>query len=140
MLYGITPKKQTKSLQSEIMPFVEKPTIGKVSKIEIGLNAQQKFFFRYVVFELINERTDKRTPMDKITSRSVYLYRFNVEKDLEHNKYSFPLRIPVHKEASRNDKFICIKWQIKLQAVVTESKNSEDLFSSESSALELEVL
>lgn len=121
----------------------EKPAIGKVAPMGVTIRPKQDFFLQYILFEVVNERTDKRAPMDRITSRSRYLYQHNIEKPItanSENKFSLPVRIPVHKEASRNDKFICIKWQITLQAVFKHSDEDKDLLAATGNLMEMEVV
>jgi hypothetical protein len=142
-MYGRSKLKQVKNVEVELHLPQDKPTIGKVSKIETVLRSKEAMHFAYAMFELINERTDKRAPMDRITSRSRYLYRCNVEKTLDvngENKFSFNIRIPVHKEPSRNDKFICIKWQISLQAVVKKTAEDKDFLGTQANPIEFEVV
>lgn len=142
-MYGRSKVKQTKSVEVEFHLPQEKPTIGKVSSIETVLRTKEPFYFAYALFELINERTDKRAPMDRITSRSRYLFRCNIDKMLEanvENKHAFRVRIPVHKEPSRNDKFICIKWQISLQAMVKKSAEDKEVVAAQVNPIEFEVV
>lgn len=141
-MYGHPKAKNVKDVEVEVNLPEEKPSIGKVCQIEIVVRPQEAGFMRYAFFELINERTDKRAPMDRVTSRSRYFYRYNVEQSMDadgENKYSFPMRIPVHKEPSRNDKFICIKWQLSLKAVFSKEEEGE-LLCAEATPLELDVI
>lgn len=143
-MYGRVKRKPIKNVEIKLCPPQEKPTIGKLCPVEVLVCPQQAYYIKYVLFELINERTDKRAPTDRITSRSGYIYRFNVEKAIEtlngDNKYTFQLRIPVHKEASRNDKFICIKWQIGLEVIMTVNEDDKELLSACAPAFEVEVV
>lgn len=143
-MYGLIKRKPVKNVEVGICPPQEKPAIGKVCSIDVLLHPQQEYFFKYVLFDLVNERTDKRAPMDRITSRSEYFYRFNVDKpmgaDHGEKKYTFQLRIPVHKEPSRNDKFICIKWQLGLEVVLATSEENAELLGAPAPIIELEVV
>ena len=142
-MFGHPKAKSVKNIAVEICVPDDKPSVGKVSQMGIMVRPQQDFFLRFAFFELINERTDKRAPMDRVTSRSRYFYRFNVEKNLEvdkENKYTFPMRIPVHKEPSRNDKFICIKWQLSLKAIATKNEDDNELLCAEATPIELEIV
>ena len=143
-MYGRTKLKIIKSVEVELVwPTEEKPTIGKASPIEIVLRTKEPLYCQYFLFELFNERTDKRAPMDRITSRSHYLYRFNVEKPLDpngENKYKFALRVPVHKEPSRNDKFICIKWQYTVQAILKHSPDDKESVAAQTILTDFEVV
>ena len=130
-------------MEVEISLPEEKPTIGKVSQIGIVVRPQEEMMARYAFFELVNERTDKRAPMDRVTSRSRYFYRYNIEKDIkmnEENRYSFPMRIPVHKEPSRNDKFIYIKWQLSLKLILSKNEEDKEMWCGEATPIELEVV
>ncbi|NUM35223.1 MAG: hypothetical protein HUU50_11800 [Candidatus Brocadiae bacterium] len=132
-----------KNLEVEVSLSEEKPTIGKSSQLQITMRLQEKVWFRYMFFELINERTDKRAPMDRVTSRSRYFYRYNIDKEISQeteNKHTFSLRIPIHKEPSRNDKFICIKWQLSAKAIVSKTEEDSNLLSAEATPMELEVM
>lgn len=134
--------KTVKTINVELCLPEEKPTVGKVSPIGVNIQCSEPFFFQYALFELVNERTDKRAPMDRITSRSRYLYKYNKEEALttEDNKYNFDLRIPVHKEPSRNDKFIYIRWQLSLHLVVTRSEEDSELLGVVVPPVDLEVV
>ena len=134
--------KVAKDVGIEVVLGEDKPTIGEVSSIAISVKAKQEVFLKYVLFELINERTDKRAPMDRITSRSRYLYRFNIDQKTngDTGKYEFKVRIPVHKEPSRNDKFICIKWQLGSQLIFQTSEENKELLRTLAPVTELEVV
>ncbi len=142
-MFGHPKAKPIKNLEMEVSLAEEKPTIGKASQVTINLKLQEKLWCRYIFFELINERTDKRAPMDRVTSRSRYFYRYNLDKEISQeteNKHTFSLRIPIHKEPSRNDKFICIKWQLGAKAIVSKTEEDTELLSSEATPMELEVM
>jgi hypothetical protein len=142
-MYGRTKIKPTKNVEVAMRLPEEKPCIGKVCMIDAVIRSKDPIFLQYVLFELVNERTDKRAPMDRVTSRSRYLSRFNVEKALEanaENKHTFRLRIPVHKEPSRNDKFICIKWQLSLQVVVKANEEDKELLAAQVAPVEFEIV
>lgn len=141
MLFGHPKSKLIKNVDMEISLPQVKPTIGKSSEVAVVVRPQEKIWLKYIFFELINERTDKRAPMDRVTSRSRYFYRFNVDKEIgegEH-KQSFSLRIPIHKEPSRNDKFICIKWQLGYKAILSKTEKDEELMGAEGTPIEMEV-
>ncbi len=142
-MFGHPKAKTTKDVHVEVLLPQEKPGIGKVSLITVHIRPTDGMHFRFVFFELINERTDKRAPMDRVTSRSRYFYRYNVEKAMEkdgENRHTFSMRIPVHKEASRNDKFICIRWQLSAKVILSKNENEPELLSAEATPLELEVV
>jgi hypothetical protein len=142
-MYGRPKTKLVKNVDVEIHLPEEKPTIGKVCPVKTNLRTKENIYCAYVLFELINERTDKRAPMDRVTSRSRYLYRFDLSKALDvngENTQTFNLRIPVHKEPSRNDKFICIKWQIGVHAVLKHSEEDKELLGAQLAPLEFEVV
>lgn len=129
-IFGYPKAKAIKNVSVEIIFSAdEKPTVGKSYPITLRLRPVEEMCFKFVFFELINERTDKRAPMDRVTSRSRYFYRYNVDKSIsqnEENKHAFSLRIPVHKEPSRDDKFIRIRWQLTAKVILSKSETASD--------------
>ena len=120
----------------------EKITIGQVSQIKVVMKPKENMWLRYIFFELLNERTDKRAPKDRITSRSRYHYRYNVDETIankEESQYIFPMRIPIHKEPSRDDKFICIKWQLHLKAYMSATEEDNELLQVNAPSIEVQI-
>lgn len=144
-MFGLQKAKNYKGLEVAILLPEEKSAIGQVTEVDLSLKATQPLWIRYVVFELINERIDKRAAKDKNTNSSNYVYRYNIEEalDLTDNtdkKYKFPIRIPSHKEPSRNDRFIYIKWILKATVVSSLNQDSEEMYRTEFCIDEIEVL
>lgn len=139
IMYGTKKPKLVKDAELKIEPPIENPQIGQPSSFTAKITTDSSYHTDFVLFELINERTDKRAPLDKVTSRSRYLFRHNVDEALSNGEgeYSFDIRIPVHKEASRNDKFIRIRWKLNSQMYL---KKNEELYCVESTPLEVEVV
>lgn len=146
MMYGLKKPKFVKGVQLQIHPPEEKPQIGKIAQFKVDVTSNEDYHLSYVVFELVNERTDKRAPLDRVTSRSRYLYRYNIDKMIknepsdEDNVFEFPIRIPVHKEPSRNDKFICIRWQLIARTYMKKDSESTEFLSVEEEPTEIEVV
>lgn len=138
--FGHPKAKTIKDVSVEvILPTTEKPAVGKVCPITIRLRPTEGMFFRFAFFELINERTDKRAPMDRVTSRSRYFYRYNIDKTItaeDKNEHSFSMRIPVHKEPSRDDKFIRIRWQLNTKIILSKNESEVELLMSEATPIE----
>ncbi len=142
-MFGHPKAKPIKDVNVEINLPSEKPTIGKVCPITVNIKPPDEMHLRFAFFELINERTDKRASMDRVTSRSRYFYRYNVEKSITKdgdNKYNFAMRIPVHKEPSKNDKFVCIKWQLNTKIILSKNEADAELLNVETTPIEIEVL
>lgn len=142
-MFGRSKIKNISNVEWKLCPPEEKPAIGKVSEFTLSLTPSEGMFFHYVAFELINERTDKRAPMDRLTSRSRYLFRYNVDQEVkgsEETTHKFPIRVPIHKEPSRNDKFICIKWQLNTQIIFSKDEESKDLLGTKIATMELDVV
>lgn len=143
-MYNHPKAKLEKNINIEVILPEEKLSIGKVSQIKIAVKGKENNFLQYAFFELTNERTDKRG-MDRVTSRSRYLYRYNIEKTFEsdaEDQLEFPIRVPVHKEPSRNDKFICIKWQLSTKIYMTKPEEEAEAkyIYSEATPIEIEVV
>lgn len=143
IMYGRKKPKFVKGVDLKIQQPEEKAQVGKVSNFEVQVTSDTNYNLDYVVFELVNERTDKRAPLDRVTSRSRYLYRYNVDQEITAGSdctHSFPIRIPVHKEPSRNDKFICIKWQLALRTYMKKESDEKSHVCVECEAVETEVV
>ena len=142
IMYGTVKPKLVKDAELKIEAPIENPQIGESSSFTAKVTSDTAYHTDFILFELINERTDKRAPLDKVTSRSRYLYRHNIGKELDgsEQEYSFDIRIPVHKEASRNDKFIRIRWKLNSQIYLKKSDEDKELFCVESTPLEVEVV
>jgi hypothetical protein len=144
-MFGLQKAKNYKGLEVSILLPEEKSAIGQVTEVELSLKSAQPLWIKYVIFELINERIDKRAAKDKSTNSSNYVYRYNIEESLESTddtdkKYKFPIRIPSHKEPSRNDRFIYIKWILKATVLSSETKDAEETYRTEFCIDEIEVL
>jgi CRISPR/Cas system-associated protein Cas5 (RAMP superfamily) len=142
-MFGRTKYKNINNIEWTLYPPQEKPAIGKVFDFEVELKPSDDGFFRYIALELVNERTDKRAPMDRLTSKSRYLFKYNVDAKIssqEESKHKFQVRIPIHKEPSRNDKFICIKWQLSAQLILSKNEEESDLLGTKVAVMDLEVI
>jgi len=132
------------NIDIEITLPEEKCAIGKVATIDVGLKPKETVWFRYAFFELIFERKDKRSSGNQPTSRHRYFYRYNVEEVLENTvdskDFSFNVRIPTHKEPSRDDKFLNITWSLLLKIVFSTSEQNKELLYSEYKIDNVEVI
>lgn len=142
IIYGTTKPRLIKDAQLIVEPPIENPKIGEPSSFGVKITNNTSYHNEFVLFELINERTDKRAPLDKVTSRSRYLFRHNINKNLQdgENDYSLDIRIPMHKEASRNDKFIRIRWQLNSQVYLKKNVDDKEFFCAEADSIDVEVV
>lgn len=69
----------------------------------------------YLAFDLVNRREERRGLFERLVTQSRFVYRFNLDHDLEPNTewvHKLTFLPPVCREGTRHSKYVSILWEI----------------------------